>query len=134
MTRSRLLRWAFPLLQPIRKKLNSLKDILQIIWTLLGPLFKGPVPSAWYQKIGPVILYISCSTTVQKFLSVLEIYVQVIFRSRTCNPLKGPGRKKKLKGAYCSELYSEQLLFCNALQNICCFRDIRGQRFEVLVP
>ena len=29
---------------------------------------------------------------------------------------------------------SKQLLFNNAFQNICRFRDIRGQRFTVLVP
>ena len=31
------------------QNIYSLKDILQILWTLLGPLFKGPTPSAWYQ-------------------------------------------------------------------------------------
>ena len=72
----------------ISQNINSLKDILQILWTLLGPLFKGPAPWAWCHKKGPVIFYISCSTTDQKFLTVLEISVQVIFRGRTCNSLK----------------------------------------------
>ena len=61
----------------LSQNINSLKDILQILWTLLGPLFKGPAPSAWYQKKGPVILYSSCSTTVQKILTVLEISVHL---------------------------------------------------------
>ena len=31
--------------------IDSLQDNLQILWKLLGPLFKGPAaPSAWYQK------------------------------------------------------------------------------------
>ena len=53
----------------LSQNINSLKYILQILWTLLGPLFKGPAPSAWYHNKGPVILYISCSTPVQKILT-----------------------------------------------------------------
>ena len=98
-----------------------------------GPLFKGPAPSTWYQKKGPVILYNSCSTTIQKFVTVLEISVQIGFRGRTCNSLKGPHRKK-MKGAYCLGLYSEQLLFYNALKNICPFRDMTAQKFMVFAP
>ena len=97
------------------------------------PLFRGSVPLAWYQKKGPVILYISCSTTVQKFLTVLEISVQISFRGRTCRSLKGPHRKK-MKGAYCLELHSEQLLFYNAFKNICRFRGMTAQKFIVLAP
>ena len=37
-----------------------------------------------------------------------------------------------MKGACGSERYSNQFLFYNALLKICRFRDIRGQRFEVL--
>ena len=117
----------------LSQNINSLKDILQILWTLLGPLFKGPAPFAWYQKKGPVILNISCSTTVKKILTVLEIFVQVSFRGRTCSSLKAPHRTK-MKGAYCSELYSEQLLFYNALKNICRFRDMTAQKFMLLAP
>ena len=93
VTRSRLLRWAFPIQQSITKYF-SLKYIFQVLWTILDPLFKGLAASALYQKKGPVILKISCSTTVQKFLTVLEISVQVCFRGRTCNSLKGPYRNK----------------------------------------
>ena len=110
----------------LSQNIDSLKDILQILWTLLGPLFKGPAPSAWYQKKGPVILYISCSTTVQKFLTVPDISVQVCLKVRTCNSLKGPHRNK-MKGAYCSELYSELFLFYNALLYICRYWDIRSK-------
>lgn len=39
----------------------------------------------------------------------------------------------EMKGAYCSELYPEQLLIYNALKNSCRFRD-RGQRLAVLAP
>ena len=96
----------------LSQNINRLKDILQIFWTLLGPLFKWPAPSDWYQKKGLVILHISCSTTVQKCLAVLEISVQVSFRGQTCNSLKEPHRNK-MKGAYFSELDSDQLLFYN---------------------
>ena len=78
----------------LSQNINILKDIFQILCTLLGPLFKEPAPSAWYQKKGPVILYISCSTTVQKFLTVLKISVHVSCRGRTCNSQKGPHRTK----------------------------------------
>ena len=39
-----------------------------------------------------------------------------------------------MKGAYCLKLYSEQLLFYNALKNICRFRDMTAQNFMVLDP
>ena len=117
----------------LSQNINSSKDILQILWTLLGPLFKGPAPFAWYQKKCPVILYISCWTSVQKFLSVLEISLQISFRGRTCSSLKGPHRMK-IKGEYCLDLNSEQLLFYNALKNICRFRDMIAQKFMVLAP
>ena len=39
-----------------------------------------------------------------------------------------------MKDAYCLELYSEQLLFNNALKNICRFRDMTAQKFMVLAP
>ena len=88
VTSSRLSRWAFPFYS-LSQNINSLKDILQILWTLLGPLFKGPAPFAWYQKKGLVILYISCSTTVQKILTVLEISEQVSFRGQPVTPYRG---------------------------------------------
>ena len=78
----------------ISQNINRLKGIHQILFTLLGPLFKEPAPSAWYQKKGPVILYISYSTTVQKFLTVFEISLQVNFMNRICNSLKGSHRNK----------------------------------------
>ena len=56
---------------------------------LLDSLSKGTAPSAWYQKIGRVILYISLSTTVQKFLAVLEITVQVSFEATPVTPWRG---------------------------------------------
>ena len=40
----------------------------------------------------------------------------------------------KMKIAYCSEHDSKQLLFNNAFQNVCRFRDIRGQKFAILAP
>ena len=91
----------------LSQNINSLKNILQIVWTFLGPIFKRPPPSVWYQKICTLN---SCSTTVQKFLTILEISEQVSSRGWTYNSLKGPDRNK-LKIAYCSEIYSEQLLF-----------------------
>ena len=45
----------------------------------------------------------------------------------------GP-HSEKMKTAYCWEHDSKQLLFNNAFQNVCRFRDIRGQRFAVLAP
>ena len=45
----------------------------------------------------------------------------------------GPFRNA-MKGAYCSELNSEQLLFNDALKYFCCFRDIRSQKYAVLAP
>ena len=41
---------------------------------------------------------------------------------------------KKMKSAWFKEQYSTQLLFFNAFQNTCRFRDIMGQRFAVLAP
>ena len=96
VTSSRLLDKHF-LFFNLSQNIYSLKDILQIIWTLMGSLFKGPAPSAWYQKKGLVILYFSFSTSVQKFLTVLKISVQVNFRGWTCNYLKGPHRNKRFK-------------------------------------
>ena len=106
--------WEEHFLYNISQNIDSLKDMLQILWTLVGPLFKGQIPMAWYQKKYTVILYISYSTTVQESLSVLDISVQISFRGRTCNYLKGPHRNK-MKGTYCSGIYSEQLLFYSAL-------------------
>ena len=40
----------------------------------------------------------------------------------------------KIKGEYCLDLNSEQLLFYNALKNICRFRDMTAQKFMVLAP
>ena len=39
-----------------------------------------------------------------------------------------------MKKASCKNHDSEQLLFNNAFQNVCRFRDIRGQRSAVLAP
>ena len=73
-------RWAEQFLfYNFQPNINSLKDIVQKLWTLLGPL-------AWYQNKGPVILYISCSTSVQKILTVLEISEQVSFRGQPVTP------------------------------------------------
>ena len=96
----------------LSQNIHSLKDILLILWTLLGLLYNRPCRpfGLIYQKKGPVILYISRSTTVQKFLTVLEISVQVSCRSRTCNSLKGP-HMNIMKGVYCSELYSYEGTF-----------------------
>ena len=47
-----------------------------------------------YQKKSHVILTISCSTTVQKIPTVLEISVQVCFRGRHWGSLKGSHGKK----------------------------------------
>ena len=41
---------------------------------------------------------------------------------------------KKIKIVYCWEQDSKQLSLNNAFQNVCPFRDIRGQRFAVLAP
>ena len=77
-----------------------------------------------------------CTFLVQQLirnslLHVLEI-LQVSFKGRTCDSQKGP-YINKIKGAYCLGHYSEKLiiLFCNAF---CRFRNIGGQRLEVLVP
>ena len=45
----------------------------------------------------------------------------------------GPFREK-IKIVFYREHDSKQLLFNNAFQNVCRFRDIQGQRFEVLAP
>ena len=55
------------------------------------------------------------------------------FQGPTCNSLMGPHRSK-MKGSYYSEPYSEQLLFYNALKNICRFRDMTAQKFMLLDP
>ena len=73
-----------------------------LLLTLLAQLFEGPAPFAWYQKKGLVMLYISCSTTGQEVLTSFVLSVQVSFRGRTCNSLKGPYRNK-MKVVYCSE-------------------------------
>ena len=117
----------------LSQNIHSLKDTLHKLWILLGPLFKGPAPFSWYQKKGPLILYISCSISVQKFLTVLEISLQISFRGRTCSSLKGPHRMK-IKGEYCLDLNSEQLLFYKALKNICRFRDTRVQSESHFAP
>ena len=41
---------------------------------------------------------------------------------------------KEMKIVYCWEHDSKQLSLNNAFQNVCRFRDIRGQRFAVLAP
>ena len=41
---------------------------------------------------------------------------------------------KQMKTVYCLEHDSKQLSLNNAFQNVCRFRDIRGQRFTVLAP
>ena len=41
---------------------------------------------------------------------------------------------EKMKISYCGEHDSKQLLFNNAFQNVCRFRDIRGQKIDVLAP
>ena len=93
-----------------------------MLWSLLGPF-----ALISEERFCDVV------HTVQKFLTVLEISLQVRFRGPTYNSLKGPIRIK-MKAAYCSDfiLYFKQLLFCNAFKNICSFRDIRGLRFAVL--
>ena len=87
--------------------------ILQILWTLLGPFLRSS-PFGLISEESSCDFVHFCSTTVQKFLTVLEIFVQLSFMGRTCNSLKGPHRNK-MKDAYCSEIYSEQILFSNAL-------------------
>ena len=44
----------------------SLKDILQILWNLLSPLFKGTSPSAWYQMKDRLKLNNFCSISIFK--------------------------------------------------------------------
>ena len=100
------------LLHDLCQHMHSTKDICQKRQPFLGPLFKGPTPSAWYQKKGLVILYISCSTIVQKFLTVLEISVQVSLWGRTCNSIKGAHRNKMI-GAYCSNFILNN--FCSIM-------------------
>ena len=80
-----------------------------------------------------MILNIFCSTCLQKFPIVFEILRKEIFRGRPRYSLMGPFIEK-LKIAYCWEHDSKQLWLNNAFQNVCRFRDIRGQRFAVLAP
>ena len=93
------------------QNINSLRDYLQILWTLLGPLFKLEAPSAWFKKKGPVMLYISCSTTVKQFLTILGISAQVSFWGRICNSLMRPLRNK-MKCAFCQNFI---LIFCSIM-------------------
>ena len=53
----------------ISQNFNSLKDILRIHWTLLGPLFKGSAPSAWHQIIDRLKLNKICSILVNKIFT-----------------------------------------------------------------
>ena len=48
------------------QNINRSKDILQILWALLGPLFKGPAPSAWYQMKDWLKLNNFCSILFNK--------------------------------------------------------------------
>ena len=59
---------------------------------------------------------------------LFEILRKEIFRGRPRNSLMGPFIEKY------GEYDSEQHLLNNAFQNVCRFRDIRGQRFNVLAP
>lgn len=56
--------------------------------------------------------YMSCSTTVNRLLTLLELSVQVCFKDQTSNSLKGPYRNK-IKGAYC--LYVILSNFCSII-------------------
>ena len=127
LTRSRLLRLAF-LFFNLLQNINSLKDILQILWTLLGLLFKRLALSAWYQEKGPVNLYISCPTTVQKFLTVPEISVQVSFRGRTLRfwSLKSliTYRVTLSTVRLAKDCWDEHFLFYNLILNINSLKDI----------
>ena len=76
---------------------NGGKD--HLLRTLLSPLFKGPVTSAWYQKKCPVVL---CVVNLL-FLTVLELFVH-INRANSVTPYRGS------TGIKCSE----QLFFNNA--------------------
>ena len=53
----------------LSQNINSLKYILQILWTLLGPLFRGSVPSAWYQMKDLLKLNNFCSILFNKIFT-----------------------------------------------------------------
>ena len=67
---------------------------------------------------------------VQKFAIVFRYLGKNFLGADPLTPNRGR-LEKKLKMVSCSD---QQLLFNNAFQNVCHFRDIRGQRFVVLVP
>ena len=85
VTRSRLLRYSL-LYYNLIQNINCLVDIPQVFWALLDPLFKRLAPSAFYQKKGPLMLYICCSPTVHRFFKVLELSVLVSFKDGTVPP------------------------------------------------
>ena len=67
-------------------------------------------------------------------LTVLRISLQMCFlRADPLSPKWGH-EQKKLKVAYCTEHYFEQLLFYIAFKNISPFSDINDQSFELLAP
>ena len=128
MIRSRLLRWALPLLQTSKKIIFIVQETsFKYVWPFWVPYLKSrPLLPNIRRKV------LCCCTflVLQLFKnSVLEISVQVSFSGQTCNSLKESYRNE-MKGVYCSECYSKHLLFYNAFKNF----EITGKRLAVLTP
>ena len=126
-------------IQIIEMSIHPLQHRISIFWRypwiileLSEALFKEFDPFAWYRKNGLVILYISCSTTFQNFFTGLELSVQVSFRGRTRNFLKGQYRNK-IKVDCRSELYFEQSVQICFLK-VFVFEVLEVEDFGFLVP
>ena len=118
----------------LSQNINSLKDILQILWTLVGPLFKGPAPSTWYQNKGPVIFYISCSITVHKIITVREKDVQNTVRNKSqisfCSWVAPMGSKELAPKTYLYIYLENGKDFLNS----CWTRNVQNHRTFILIP
>ena len=76
---------------------------------------------------------IFCSTSVQKFLTVFELFRKVHFKGRPRNSLMG-SFIEKIKNAYCLEHHFQQLLLYNAFQNIANFQAICVRKLTLSGP
>ena len=115
------------------KLLTGKKICLKNFWPFLTPNYRGqPLLFGITRKV----LSFQTSFVIQVFRnswSFLRYLRKNFLGADPITPYRGH-LAKKLKIGFCWDHETKQLLFHNAFQNVCRFRDIRGHRFAVLAP